>query len=95
MLAEPAQAGKRGRGAGRRGAQSPIRLGGAWCRALAAAPWLPGPGNSRGHIFLIFRYRRMSGNDMTARSPKAAAAAAMVIAEIYPSVRIACLLFNS
>jgi len=37
----------------------------------------------------------MSGNDMTARSPKAAAAAAMVIAEIYPSVRIACLLFFS
>jgi hypothetical protein len=48
-----------------------------------------------GHIFLIFRYRRMSGNDVTARSPRAAAVAAMVIAEMYPSVRIACLLFLS
>ena len=37
----------------------------------------------------------MSGNDMTARSPKAAAAAAMVIADMYPSVRIVCLLFFS
>jgi hypothetical protein len=47
------------------------------------------------HIFLIFKYCRISGNDMTARSPRVAAAAAMVIAEIYPSVRIVCLLFFS
>ena len=48
-----------------------------------------------GHIFLIFKYRRISGNDMTARSPRVAAAAAMVTAEMYPSVRIVCLLFFS
>jgi hypothetical protein len=53
------------------------------------------PGNFLGHIFLIFKYRRISGNDMTARSPRVAAAAAMVIAEMYPSVRIVCLLFFS
>ena len=58
-------------------------------------PCRPRPGNSRGHIFLIFKYCRISGNDMTARSPRAAAEAAMVIAEMYPSVRIVCLLFFS
>jgi hypothetical protein len=35
----------------------------------------------------------MSGNDMTASSPRAAAVAAMVTAVMYPSVRIVCLLF--
>ena len=53
----------------------------------------PGLGKPRGHIFLIFRYCRMSGNDMTASSPRAAAAAAMVTAVMYPSVRMVCLLF--
>ena len=53
----------------------------------------PGPGKPRGHIFLIFRYCRMSGNDMTASSSRAAAAAAMVTAVIYPSARVVCLLF--
>lgn len=46
----------------------------------------------RGHIFLIFKYRRMSGNDISVSSPRAAAAAAMVTAMMYPSVRIVCLL---
>jgi hypothetical protein len=53
----------------------------------------PGLGKPGGHIFLIFRYCRMSGNDMTASSPRAAAAAAVVAAVMYPSVRIVCLLF--
>ena len=53
----------------------------------------PGPGKPRGHIFLIFRYCCMSGNDVTASSPRAAAAAAIVTAVMYPSVRIVCLLF--
>jgi hypothetical protein len=44
-----------------------------------------------GHIFLIFKYCRMSGADLTASSPRAEAAAAIVIAVMYPSVRIACL----
>jgi hypothetical protein len=48
-----------------------------------------------GHIFLIFKYWRMSGNDVTASSPRAAVAAAMITAVMYPSVRIACLLFFS
>src|SRR5512135_2457594 len=46
---------------------------------------------ARGHTFLIFKYCRMSGNDMTVSSPRAAAAA-MVTAVMYPSVRIVCLL---
>jgi hypothetical protein len=66
-----------------------------YCTLRRLCAGRPGPGNSRGHIFLIFRYCRMSGNDMTARSPRPAAAAAMVIAVMYPSVRIACLLFFS
>ena len=45
-----------------------------------------------GHIFLIFRYRRMSGTDMTASTPRVAAAAIKVTAVMYPSVRIAGLL---
>ena len=64
-------------------------------RAGYVPPVSAGPGNSLGHIFLIFKYCRISGNDMTARSPRVAAAAAMVIAEMYPSVRIVCLLFFS
>jgi hypothetical protein len=35
----------------------------------------------------------MSGTDLAASSPRAAAAAAVVTAVMYPSVRIACLLF--
>jgi hypothetical protein len=52
-------------------------------------------GNPRDYIFLIFMYRRMSGNDMTASSPMAAAVTAMVTAVMYPTVRIVCLLFFS
>ena len=48
-----------------------------------------------GHMFLIFRYRRTSGTDLTASSPRAAAAAAIVTAVMFPSVRIACLLLLS
>ncbi len=51
----------------------------------------PEPGHPP-HIFLIFKYCRMSGTDMTASSPRAATAAAMVTAVMYPSVRTACLL---
>jgi hypothetical protein len=58
-------------------------------------PTRPGPGDPQGHIFLIFKYRRRSGNDMTASNPRAAVAAAMVTAVMYPSVRIACLLLFS
>jgi hypothetical protein len=46
-----------------------------------------------GHIFLIFKYLRMSGNDVTASSPSAAVAAVMVTAVMYPSDRIVRLLF--
>jgi hypothetical protein len=60
--------------------------------ALSYGTWLV---ILRGHIFLIFKYFRMSGNAMTASSPRAAAVAAMVTAVMYPSVRIACLLFFS
>lgn len=42
---------------------------------------------------MIFKYRRASGTDMAASTPSAAAAAVMVIAVMYPSVRIAGLLF--
>jgi hypothetical protein len=44
------------------------------------------------YIFLIVRYRRISGSDLTAISPSAAAAAAAVIAVTYPIVRITFLL---
>ena len=44
----------------------------------------------KGHIFLIARYRRTSGIDLTARIPSAAPAAVMVIAATYPS---ACMMF--
>jgi hypothetical protein len=40
------------------------------------------------YIFLIATYRRISGSDLTATSPSAIPAAAMVIAVTYPSVRI-------
>jgi hypothetical protein len=40
------------------------------------------------YIFLIATYRRTSGSDLTAASPSAIPAAAMVIAVAYPSVRI-------
>jgi hypothetical protein len=40
------------------------------------------------YIFLIFKYRRTSGTDMTTRSARAAPAAAMVTAVMYPSARI-------
>jgi hypothetical protein len=44
------------------------------------------------YIFLIARYRRTSGSDLTATSPTATAAAAMAIVVTYPSVRIILLL---
>jgi hypothetical protein len=40
------------------------------------------------YIFLIATYRRTSGSDLTATSPSAIPAAAMVSAVTYPSVRI-------
>lgn len=40
------------------------------------------------YIFLIVRYRRTSGSDLTATSPSAAAVAVMVIVVTYPIVRI-------
>jgi hypothetical protein len=42
----------------------------------------------RFYIFLIAMYRRTSGSDLTATSPSAVPAAAMVITTTYPSVRI-------
>ena len=42
----------------------------------------------RYYIFLIAMYRRTSGSDLTATSPSAVPAAAMVIAVTYPNVRI-------
>jgi hypothetical protein len=50
----------------------------------------------KSHIFLIARYRRTSGTDVTARIPSAAPAAVMVTAATYPSVRMMflLLLFN-
>ena len=41
---------------------------------------------------MILKYRRMSGIDITVSSPRAATAAAMVTAVMYPSVRIVGLL---
>jgi hypothetical protein len=70
--------------------------------ALGALASAPGPGAVAGarlpwpvHIFLIFRYRRTSGSDRTTNSARAALAAAMATAVMYPSARIACLLFSS
>jgi hypothetical protein len=40
------------------------------------------------YIFLIVRYRRTSGSDLTATSPSAAALAAAVIVVMYPIARI-------
>lgn len=45
------------------------------------------------HIFFIATYRRASGSDLTAITPSAAPAAAMVIAVTYPSFCIIFLLF--
>ena len=45
------------------------------------------------YIFLIIRYRRTSGSDLTATSPSAAAQAAAVIVVMYPIARIICLSF--
>ena len=42
----------------------------------------------RYYIFLIAMYRRASGSDLTATTPSAVPAAAMVIAATYPSARI-------
>src|SRR5579862_2485919 len=44
--------------------------------------------STRYYIFLIAIYRRTSGSDLTATSPTAIPAAAMVSAVTYPSVRI-------
>ena len=63
------------------------RLG---CLALAAAAWP----HQRGHIFLILRYRRTSGHDITTSSPKAALVTPKVTTVICPSVRMAYLLFR-
>ena len=47
------------------------------------------------HIFLIARYRRTSGADLTASTPSAAPVAVMATAATYPSVRITFLLIFS
>ena len=54
----------------------------------------PGPEQrySLHYIFLIVRYRRITGSDLTATSPSAAAVAAMVTVVTYPIVRIIFLL---
>jgi hypothetical protein len=65
-----------------------LRAPGTW------RPYAGGPGLV-GHIFLIFKYLRISGKEVTASSTRAAAAAVVVTAVMYPSVRIVCLLFFS
>src|SRR5689334_8280311 len=51
------------------------------------------PCRSARHIFFIAMYRRTSGSDLTAITPSAAPAAAVVIAVTYPSFCIIFLLF--
>jgi len=51
--------------------------------------------STRYYIFRIATYRRTSGSDLTATSPSAIAAAAIVSAVTYPSVRINFLLLFS
>src|SRR5271168_4292230 len=48
----------------------------------------------RYYIFLIAMYRRASGSDLTATSPSAVPAAAIVIAVTCPSVRVTFLLLS-
>ena len=48
--------------------------------------------NLYGYMFRAVRYRRTSGSDLTASSPSAAAATAMMTVVTYPSVRIIFLL---
>jgi hypothetical protein len=67
----------------------------AWATSAGIDGDLPRATPGVCHIFLSAAYSRRSGSDLTAITPSAAPAAAMVIAVTYPSARISFLLLFS